>query len=151
VLRTPGGTSDSLKITILPTAPAVFRSGAAGPVTDIPTIYRASNNALVTASNPIHPNDRISIYLTGMGQTFPEVATGDPSPSEPLSSTLLPATVTLGGASLFIDFNGLTPGSVGVYQINALVPFKGVPTGFDIPLTISQGGAATTIPVRVVN
>jgi len=40
---------------------------------------------------------------------------------------------------------------VGVYQINALVPFKGVPLGFDIPLTINQGGSSTTIPVRVVN
>jgi uncharacterized protein (TIGR03437 family) len=86
-----------------------------------------------------------------MGQTNPEVATGSASPFEPLSSPLLPATVTLGGTSLFIDFAGLTPDSVGVYQINALVPFKGVPTGFDIPLTISQGGASTTILVRVVN
>jgi len=150
VLRTPGGTSDALKITILPAAPAVFRSGAAGPVTDIPTIYRAANNALVTASNPIHPNDRISIYLTGMGRRFPKlrpVIAHPPSPCLPV----LPATVTLGGTSLFVDFVGLTPGSVGVYQINALVPFKGVPTGFDIPLTVNQGGATTTIPLRVVN
>ena len=151
VLRTPGGISDVLQIVIQPAAPAVFLSGTAGPVTDIPTIFRVANGGLVTASNPIHPNDRITIYLTGMGQTNPEVATGSASPFEPLSSPLLPATVTLGGTSLFIDFAGLTPDSVGVYQINALVPFKGVPTGFDIPLTISQGGASTTILVRVVN
>ena len=151
VLRTPGGISDALEITILPAAPAVFHSGAAGPVTDIPTIVRATNNSLVTASNPIHPNDRITIYLTGMGQTLPAVAAGAPAPMAPLSSALLPATVTLGGTSLFVDFAGLTPGWVGLYQINALVPFKGVPAGFDIPLTISQGGASTTIPLRVVN
>jgi uncharacterized protein (TIGR03437 family) len=151
VLRTPGGTSDALRITILPAAPAVFRSGTAGPVTDIPTIVRAGNNALATASNPIHPNDRITIYLTGMGQTLPEVAAGAAAPSAPLSYAKLPVTVTIGGTSLFVDYAGLAPGMVGVYQINALVPFKGVPTGFDIPLTISQGGAATTIPVRIVN
>jgi uncharacterized protein (TIGR03437 family) len=151
VLRTPGGTSDALKITISPAAPAVFRSGTAGPVTDIPTIVRSSNNNLATASNPIHPNDHITIYLTGMGQTSPEVAPGAAAPSEPLSYAKLPVTVTIGGTSLFVDFAGLAPGMVGVYQINALVPFKGVPTGFDIPLTISQGGASTTIPVRIVN
>ena len=122
----------------------MFRSGTAGPVTDIPTIVRASNNGLATASNPIHPNDHITIYLTGMGQTLPKLPAGAPAPSDPLSSTLLPVTVTLGGMSLFVDFAGLAPGMVGVYQINALVPFKGVPTGFDIPLTISQGGASTT-------
>jgi uncharacterized protein (TIGR03437 family) len=151
VLRTPGGTSDALHIVILPAAPAVFRSGTAGPATDIPTILRTTNNALVTSSNPIHLNDRVTIYLTGMGQTLPEIATGAPAPSEPLSSALVPPTVTLGGTGLFIDFAGLAPGMVGVYQINAQVPFKGVPTGFDIPLTISQGGGSTTIPVRVVN
>jgi uncharacterized protein (TIGR03437 family) len=151
VLRTPGGTSDALRIVIQPAAPAVFRSGSAGPATDIPTIVRSTNNALVTNSNPVHPNDRITIYLTGMGLTLPEVAAGAPAPSEPLSSALLSPTVTLGGTGLFIDFAGLAPGMVGVYQINALVPFKGVPLGFDIPLTINQGGGTTTIPVRVVN
>jgi len=151
VLRTPGGISDALRVVIQPAAPAVFRSGTAGPATGIATIVRSTNNSLVTNSNPIHPDDRITIYLTGMGQTLPEVAAGSPAPSEPLSSALLSSTVTLGGAGLFIDFAGLAPGMVGVYQINALVPFKGVPLGFDIPLTISQGGASTTIPVRVVN
>jgi len=151
ILRTPGGTSDVLKISISPAAPAVFRSGTAGPVSDIPTLVRNTNNALVTPSNPIHPDDRITIYLTGMGQTLPAVATGTAAPSDSLSSALLPTTVTLGGTGLFVDFAGLAPGMVGVYQINALVPFKGIPTGFDIPLTITQGGASTTITVRVVN
>lgn len=151
VLRTPGGTSDALHIVILPAAPAVFHSGTAGPITGIPTVVRATNGELATNSNPLHPNDRITIYLTGMGQTSPAVETGAPAPSDPLSSALLPATVSLGGTNLFIDFAGLVPGGVGLYQINALIPFKGVPTGFDIPLTISQGGGSTTIPVRVVN
>lgn len=151
VLRTPGGVSDALKITILPAAPSVFRTGGAGPLTGLATIVRASNGDFVTASNPVHPSDRLTIYLTGMGQTLPEVPTGAPAPSDPLSSALLPSTVTLGGTPLFVEFAGLTPGGVGVYQINVTVPFKGVSTGFEIPLTISQGGQSTTVLVRVVN
>ena len=151
VLRTPGGTSDALRITILPAAPSVFRTGTAGPLTSIPTIVRAANSDYVTISNPIHPNDRITIYLTGMGQTIPEIPAGTASPSDPLSSALIPTTVTLGGVAVPIEFAGLTPGSVGVYQINADIPFKGVPTGFDIPLTVTQGGQSTTVLVRVVN
>jgi uncharacterized protein (TIGR03437 family) len=151
VLRTPGGTSDALHITILPAAPSVFLSGTAGPITGIPTIFRATNGELVTDSNPIHYNDKITIYLTGMGQTTPEVPAGLPAPSDPPASVLLAPTVTLGGTSLSVEFAGLTPGNVGVYQIDASIPFKGVPSGFDIPLTISQGGSSTTIPVRVVN
>ena len=37
----------------------------------------------------------------------------------------------------------------GNYQINVKVPFQS-PTGLGVPLTISQGGAATTLSVRVV-
>jgi uncharacterized protein (TIGR03437 family) len=151
VLRTPGGISDALRITVLPAAPSVFRSGTAGPATDIPTVVRAVNGGLVTDSNPVHPSDKLTIYLTGMGQTLPEVPDGMPAPSDPPSSALLPAAVSIGGVQLFVGFAGLTPGGVGVYQIDATVPFKGMPTGFDIPLTISQGGQSTTIPVRVVN
>jgi uncharacterized protein (TIGR03437 family) len=151
VLHTPGGVSDALNVTILPAAPSVFRSGTAGPETGIPTIVRASNHDLVTPSNPVHFEDRLTIYLTGMGDTSPAVDSGAASPFDPLARAVIAPTVTLGGVSLPVEFAGLTPSLAGVYQINVLVPFKGVPTGFEIPLTISQGGQATTIPVRVVN
>jgi uncharacterized protein (TIGR03437 family) len=151
VLKTPGGSSDALRTTVLPTAPAVFLSGTAGPVTGIPVILRSTNGELVTPSNPIHPSDHISIYLTGMGQTMPQVPSGAPAPSDPLSLVLVQPTVTLGGVNLPIEYAGLTPGSVGVYQINAAIPFKGLPEGFEIPLTITQGGMTNTTLVRVVN
>ena len=151
VLRTPGGTSDPLRITILPAAPSIFHSGSAGPVTDIATVVRETNGGLVTNSNPIHLNDHLAIYVTGLGPTIPEVPAGQAAPGDPLSMALLTPTVTLGGAPLFVDFAGLTPGLVGVGQINVTVPFKGVPTGFDIPLTINQAGSSTTVLVRVVN
>jgi uncharacterized protein (TIGR03437 family) len=151
VLKTPGGSSDALRTTVLPTAPAVFLSGTAGPVTGIPVIFRSTNGELVTPSNPIHPSDHISIYLTGMGQTMPAVPSGAPAPSDPLSLVLAQPTITLGGVNLPIEYAGLTPGSVGVYQINAAIPFKGLPEGFQIPLTITQGGMTNTTLVRVVN
>jgi uncharacterized protein (TIGR03437 family) len=151
VLRTPGGVSDSLRTTIFASAPAVFRYGVAGPVTEIATIYRAVNGELVTPSNPVHMQDRLTIYLTGMGRTSPEVEDGVPAPANPLSTVLVQPAVTLGGLALPVEYAGLTPGTVGVYQINVIVPFKGVSTGFEIPLTVSQGGTSTTIPVRVVN
>jgi len=151
VLRTPGGISDALRFTILPSAPSVFLSGTAGPVTGIPTIVRGANGELVTISNPIYPSDELTIYLTGMGNTLPAVPDGDAAPSDPLSNPLLPVAVTLGGTPLTVEFSGLTPGLVGVNQINVAVPLKGVPLGFNIPLAISQGGVTTTIPVRVVN
>jgi uncharacterized protein (TIGR03437 family) len=149
VLKTPGGSSDALRTTVLPTAPAVFLSGTAGTVTGIPVIFRGGD--LVTPSNPIHPGDHISIYLTGMGQTIPQVSSGAPAPSDPLSLVLVQPTVALGGVALPIEYAGLTPGSVGVYQINVAIPVKGLPAGVEVPLNISQGGNSTALVVPVVN
>jgi uncharacterized protein (TIGR03437 family) len=150
-LRTPGGVSDNINLTVLPTAPSVFVSDAGGPGNETPMVYRAKNGELVTGSNPIHPDDSISIILTGLGRTSPAVEEGMPSPSDPMALAIVQPTVTLGGTTLPVLFAGLVPGQTGVYQIDARVPFHGIPLGFDIPLVIMQGGASTTISVRVVD
>ncbi len=149
VLRTPGGVSDNYNITILPAAPSVFRTGSAGPETGIATVLRAKNGELVTGSNPIHPDDLITIFATGLGKTDPEIEAGVPAPSAPLAAALIQPRVTLGGVNLDVVYAGLAPGQVGVYQINALVP-AAVPEGMEIPLTVTQGGSSTTLAVRVV-
>jgi uncharacterized protein (TIGR03437 family) len=148
-LRTPGGISDNFYFTILPGAPSVFRTGAAGPSTDLPTVVRAYNNELITPTNPVHPDDVIVIYATGLGRTQPAVDSGLPAPSEPLAQAILTPLVTLGGTPLGIEYAGLVPGQIGLYQINARVPF-GVPLGLEIPLVISQSGVSTELKVRVV-
>lgn len=145
VLRTPGGPSDPFRLRTTPGAPGVFRSGPGAT----PTIVRSLNNELVTLSNPIHGGDGLVIYATGLGRTDPEVPLGATSPFEPLARVLNPPKVTLGNVELPIYFAGLTPGLIGVYQINVIVP-RAVPFGFDIPLRIEQGESATTVPVRVV-
>ncbi len=149
ILRTPGGISDNFNLLVQPAAPGIFRSGVAGPVTDIPTVVRDSNNILVTPSNPVHRGDTLVVYLTGMGQTLPAVTSGLPSPSDPPATTLIPPTVTLGGMKLPVVFSGLTPGEVGVYQINLTVP-KNAPMGLDMPLSITQNTYTTSVGVRVV-
>ena len=149
-LRTPGGISDNFYFSILPAAPSIFRTGTAGPETGLATIFRNDNGQLITPTNPIHPNDIIVIYATGMGRTSPFVDSGLPAPALPLPSTVISANVTLGGVPLNVLYAGLVPGEVGVYQINASIP-SGVPQGMDIPLVVSQAGSSTTLSVRVVN
>ncbi|HWC99722.1 MAG TPA: hypothetical protein VG456_23340 [Candidatus Sulfopaludibacter sp.] len=150
-IHTPGGISDAFNFSVLAAAPRVFMSGSAGPQTGLATIVRADNNQLITPTNPIHPKDTVVIYLTGMGATFPAQTAGLPAPSDPLAQTTIDTSVTLGGQNLAILYAGLVPDEVGVYQINATVPFSGVPLGLSIPLTITQGSSSTTINVRVVN
>jgi uncharacterized protein (TIGR03437 family) len=149
-IHSPAGISNNFYFTVSPTAPSVFQSGAAGPLTGLATILRADNNQFVTPTNPLHPGDSVVIYLTGMGATTPQVADGRPAPTLPLAQAMAQPSVTLGGAALNVAYAGLAPGEVGVYQINASVPF-GVPQGMTVPLVISQGAGSTEIDVRVVN
>ena len=147
---TPGGESNSFYFTVSATAPTVFMSGAAGPLTGLAAVVRWNNGELVTPTNPIHPNDWLEIYLTGMGATTPAVPAGLPGPSNPYALAQTPPSVTLGGVPLTISYAGMAPGEVGVYQIDAFVP-SGVPLGMNVPLEISQGGVSTPISERVVN
>jgi uncharacterized protein (TIGR03437 family) len=149
-VHTPGGISNNFYFTVQATAPSVFMSAAAGPETGLAAIVRMNNNQLVTPTNPINPNDTIVIFLTGMGQTTPSVVAGLPSPQNPLATATTAPIVTLGGVALNVSYAGLSPDEVGVYQINAAVP-TGIAPGLSVPLTINQGGGATTLNVRVVN
>jgi uncharacterized protein (TIGR03437 family) len=149
-LYTPGGVSDDYYVNVQAIAPAIFLSGAAGPITGIPVVVKNSNQELVTPTNPIHAGDDISIYAAGLGPTSPEVPAGFPSPGTPLASNLQLPDVTLGGIPLAVSFAGLAPGEIGVYQINARAPNKPV-TGMEVPLTITQGGLTATINVRVID
>jgi uncharacterized protein (TIGR03437 family) len=144
VLYTPGGVSDTFNFTIQATAPSVFRTSNGTAV-----IIRDNNGQLVTSSNPVQLNDYLTIYLTGMGATTPSVTAGTASPTNPLAVATVQPTVTIGGAPIFVIWAGLAPKQVGVYQINVLVPFHGIPEGDSIALTINQGGASTTVNVKV--
>ena len=147
VLRTPGGISQGLNVTIQPNAPSVFRSGTAGPATGIPTVVRLANNTLVTPSNPIHQSDEIIIYATGLGAVSPPVADGAAGPTKPLAVTIAHPTVSIGGVNLRVDYSGLAPEMVGVYQINAKIVSK-LPAGLSVPLVISPPAPTTMLPVE---
>jgi uncharacterized protein (TIGR03437 family) len=149
IVHTPGGVSDNYNLTVQPASPAVFRASIAGVDDNIPTVFRTSNNLLVTLSNPVHRDDALVIYLTGMGQVTPFVETGNPAPSDPLAITLTPPVVRLGGVELPVEYAGLVPGEIGVYQINVRVPGN-APQGLSVPLTITQGTSTHSFDVRVV-
>ncbi len=150
VVRSPGGVSSPFTAHIQSFAPAIFRSGQAGDQTGLATVIRAKNNDFVNFTNPIHPDDVLSIYLTGLSQTSPAAPFGDAAPADPLAQTNTSPTITLGSSGLPVLFSGLVPGEVGVYVINVFVP-HGVASAVQTPLTIQQGAFSTTLPVRVVN
>jgi len=148
-LRTVGGSSDNYMFNLLEAAPGVFRSGTAGPLTQIPAIVRMKNQQVVTPSNPVHPEDELLILAAGLGRVTPEVEAGTAAPADPQPRSVIQPVVRLGGIELPVDFAGLVPEQVGVYEIRVRVPWW-IPEGSEVPLVIEQAGSTTAVPVRVV-
>ena len=148
-LRTPNGISNSFPLRIQPTAPSVFLLSVPGLAEPAPAIFNGRNNDLATNSNPVKRGDFLSIFLTGLGLTSPRVAAGAAAPASPPAEPLVAPLVRLGGVEAPVEFARLVPGTVGVYQVQARVP-RHAPTGLEVPLEITQGGASTSFYVRVI-
>ena len=132
-------------VNVAPVAPAIFTTSASGSGQGaiLDTSYR-----LVDSTNPVAAGSYVLIYCTGLGAVGNQPATGSPAPSDPLAWSATP-TVTIGGATANVQFSGLAPGYVGLYQVNAQVP-AGSATGSALPVVISMGGVTSnTVTIAV--
>jgi len=92
-----------------------------------------------SAESPESRGNVVTVFFTGQGSVDPLVATGEPAPSEPFATPVLPVSATVGGVSATVRFAGLSPGSVGVAQANIELP-GGAEAGAEVPLVINVGG-----------
>ena len=86
-------------------------------------------------TQPVKAGDTVVIYAIGLGPTSPPVASGTASPSSPLAKVPGTTKVCFGVETPFYQapcvapsFVGLSPGSVGLYQLNVTIP-TGIPSG----------------------
>lgn len=150
VIHSPGGLSSPFTVNIQPSAPAVLHNAAADGQTGLPAIIRHDNGEPVDFTNPVHPDQTLSIYLDGLGPTVPVVPPGVPAPSNPPALLVTPPVVTLEGVTLTVTFAGLDPGQIGVYRVDVTVPHN-IANAAQAALVITEGTASTTLLVRVVN
>jgi len=145
-----GQSSVQMKVTLLPywfiwsalyTVPLATYSPGIFAVTD------GVNNAVISASNPAKRGGSIVIYANGLGPVDALQSSGDPASSTVLTHTQVSPTVTIGGSPAPPFFSGLTPGIVGLYQVNVSVPAD-APTGTQ-PLKLSIGGRDAIVNVVV--
>ena len=128
-------------ITIAPATPAILVSGGAA-------IAQRADGSFFSSAALAKPGDPVVFYLIGMGATNPAVPTGQASPGSPLSNVTLAPVVTLNGESVTPFFTGLTPGFVGLYQMNIIVP-SDAQSGA-LPLTITQGNISANATTLLV-
>ncbi len=138
-------TGNSVSITVRPAAPRILPLGIGSYA-----IAVLSDN--VTFAIPTMPGipsrpaqagvDTVVFYALGLGQTNPPGQDGQASPA----GQIAPAHVVIGesvlpgtGATVTPVYAGLTPGLVGLYQINVAIPAN-APKGNAVPVYLDMGG-----------
>jgi len=136
-----GGASSAQIATIAPYAPGVFTTCAPTAAAVGPCIVHL-DNSLVTPDKPANPSEILTVYATGVGNLNHMPVTGAASPLSPLSQAVDLPSVTVGSLAASASFAGMTPGMVGLAQMNIQLPST-YPAASSLPLVISFPGAAS--------
>jgi uncharacterized protein (TIGR03437 family) len=139
VIHSIGGqsASASLTVTVSKYAPSVFLDSNGA------SIFHKDGQR-VDQNHPATRDEPLTIFLTGMGVTTGgRVTAGQPAPASPLAVTapvqLFFGDPTIKQAAVIVDWSGLVPGMIGVYQINARIPGFHL-NGDALPVTVRIGG-----------
>jgi uncharacterized protein (TIGR03437 family) len=141
---TNNGVSITVTVPVLPTQPAVYSYGAANGI-----VTHNDTGQLITAASPAKPGEYVIVYANALGPLDVTPATGALAGASPLSNTIVRCSLTIGNVPAPVLFSGLTPGSIGLYQITAQIP-DGITPGNAVPLVVSAGGLnspTVTVPV----
>jgi uncharacterized protein (TIGR03437 family) len=153
VVSANGALSLPQELDLVPLQPAAqaYADGQCGPGFQPQECYMHlmavhSDGTPVNADSPAMPNEPLVVYLLGMGATNPSVPSGTQSPSSdsPAQAAVQPL-LFVNGENAQISYAGLTPGAVGLYEIDFVVPGD-APSG-DLTVVITQNGvpANTTL------
>ncbi len=143
VITRSGVSSAAVKVPLRSAQPGIFTLDGRTAL----AVHNA-DNILVSAERPATAGEFVYFYATGLGAVSPQVATGAAAAVSPLSHTVELAQVTIHGLACEVQFSGLAPGLVGVYQINILVP-GGLASG-EGDLVVSMAGVQSpAVKVRL--
>jgi uncharacterized protein (TIGR03437 family) len=134
--------SASQTLTVSKYAPAVF----VDPSTKQAAIMHA-DGSYVTPSNPTTRDEQLMMFATGLGiPTGVTLTAGTPAPPSP-PAPVKGVEVYFGNPSysnsgIIVNWAGLAPGFIGVYQINLTVPGNHM-EGNALPVTVKVGGVSS--------
>jgi uncharacterized protein (TIGR03437 family) len=131
--------SQPVKSVVFPATPSVFtidsQADGQGAIVISATGELAMPRTQGVPSRPAKRGEFISIYSTGLGATRDPIGAGTPAPLDKLLWLQNNAFVVLDGVKLEPQFAGLTPGMVGLYQVNVQIP-QDAPAGALIPIEV---------------
>lgn len=129
--------------TLVDAAPALFDTGTGFAITT------HADGTLLTDTSPGQPGEIVVVYATGLGATDPNADAWEiPQAAAPIDS-LSSLAVSLNGAvlpSYLIKYAGITPGCVGLYQLNLQLPQD---VGTDPAIQVSVGARSTSGTAKI--
>ena len=108
---------------------------AGGPV-------NALHSADFTQINSLRPARRgeiVVLFATGLGAVNVGLTPGAGAPENPIAMTVGTPVVMIGNVQVPVTFSGLSPRSVGLFQVNVQIG-DNVPTGLSLPIVVTMGG-----------
>ncbi len=140
VVVSGGQRSAARRVALSVNGPRLFTYSQLGTGTAVMTRV---NNQLVTATNPVRPGEVFQLYLNSAGPVEPALTagtvSGDGRGLGPLRRMASPAEVMINGRKGEVLFAGMSPGSVGLYQINFRAPYDEVEG--DLRIAVRSGSA----------
>lgn len=137
VVTNGSASSSAAPVTIGEFSPAVFAIGTMAAVQNVDgSLAQPAGSITGRTTHPAAIGDVVIIYATGLGPVATTPAEGGTPAST--TDTLHKPFVSIGGLSAEIQFSGLSPQFVGVYQLNVVVP--NVAPGNTVPVQLALGG-----------
>jgi uncharacterized protein (TIGR03437 family) len=121
--------SAAVPVAVVAANPGVFTTDG---ITGV--ILHGVGNQLITTSSPAAPGEVVVIYATGLGAVSPAPTDGAASGA---SQTVGKTSVTIGGIAGGVQYAGMAPGFVGLYQVNV-----------QVPNTVASGNVAVVITIN---
>jgi uncharacterized protein (TIGR03437 family) len=139
VVQSSLGASEPVHTLMRHASPGVFTLTADGKGQGAVLIVGESNWAMirnvVVPSRPVSGDEFVSIYATGLGPVNGTAVEGQPPPAGALLWATSEVQVLFAGQPAEVQFAGLAPGFVGVFQVNARVPL-GLAAGDEVPVVL---------------
>jgi uncharacterized protein (TIGR03437 family) len=131
-LLTPAGQA-SMRFALAGASPVISQTSGVG------NIVHATGTP-VSEIAPAQRDEVVVLFASGLGEVQPPVATGTAAPSSPPATTVAAPLVRVGGIPAEVQFSGLVPGQIGLYQVNFVVPQGASGTVF---VTLEMNGIAS--------
>jgi uncharacterized protein (TIGR03437 family) len=154
------GTSSPFTVTVNPTAAGMLAPGyldigglqyVGALFSDYQTFVAPPGVISGYASRRAKPGDIIVIYGIGFGPVSPNIPAGQIYSGSSQLAAVPPLQIFFGSTPATLQYSGLAPSLVGVYQLNVVVPNVAPSDAVPVTFTLGGGPGAQTLYTSVGN